>query len=329
VQPHSGSQANQAVFFALLNPGDTFMGLKLDDGGHLTHGLHVNMSGKWFKPVSYGVRSDNHYIDHDQVYELAKAHKPRLIIAGGSAYSRIIDFEFFRKVADEVGAYLMVDMAHFSGLVAGGIYPSPLPFADVVTSTTHKTLRGPRGGIILTNNDEIAKKVNSAVFPGLQGGPLMHVIAAKAVAFAEALQDDFKSYTKNIVTNAKVMEKVFLDRGVNMVSGGTDSHLLLLDLRNYNVTGKDIAHALEQVNITCNKNGVPADHRPPTITSGIRIGTPAITTRGFGEKECEEVAHMIVDVIEAHQQGDFDSKILTIQTKVAALCEKFPIYTNL
>ncbi|MGB3147516.1 MAG: serine hydroxymethyltransferase, partial [Paracoccaceae bacterium] len=298
VQPNSGSQMNQAVFLALLQPGDTFMGLDLNSGGHLTHGSPVNMSGKWFNVVSYGVRKQDERLDMEQIRETALAHKPKLIIAGGTAYSRIWDWEAFRKIADEVGAYLMVDMAHIAGLVAGGQHPSPLPFADVVTTTTHKSLRGPRGGMILTNNEEIAKKVNSAVFPGLQGGPLMHVIAAKAVAFGEALRPEFKDYAAQVVKNARAMADELMKGGINIVSGGTDNHLMLADLQPKKVTGKATEAALGRAHITCNKNGVPFDPEKPFVTSGIRLGAPAGTTRGFGEEEFRQIARMIVKVVD-------------------------------
>ena len=285
VQPHSGSQANQSVFMSLLQPGDTFLGMDLAAGGHLTHGSPANQSGKWFKPISYSVRQQDQLIDYDGVAEIAQREKPKLIIAGGSAYSREIDFAKFREIADSIGAYLMVDMAHFAGLVAGGVFPNPVPHAHVVTTTTHKTLRGPRGGMVLTNDEAIIKKVNSAVFPGLQGGPLEHVIAAKAVAFGEALQPSFQEYAKQIIANAKALSEALLKSGVNIVSGGTDSHLMLVDLRPKGVTGRDAEHSLERAHMTCNKNGVPFDTAPFTITSGIRLGTPAGTTRGFKEAE--------------------------------------------
>src|SRR5437660_460770 len=292
VQPHSGASANAAAFMALMAPGDTFLGLNLAAGGHLTHGSPVNMSGKWFKPVAYGVRRDDHRIDMDEVQKLARAHRPKVIIAGGSAYPRIIDFRRFREVADEVGAYLMVDMAHFAGLVAGGAHPSPFPHAHVVTSTAHKTLRGPRSGFILTDSEELAKKINSAVFPGLQGGPLMHVIAAKAVAFGEALRPSFKLYAKNVVENAKALAETLKSRGLNIVSGGTDTHLMLVDLRPKRLTGKVAEAALGRAHITCNKNGIPFDPEKPTVTSGVRLGTPAGTTRGFGVAEFRHIAHL-------------------------------------
>ncbi len=298
VQPNSGSQMNQAVFLALLQPGDTFMGLDLNAGGHLTHGSPVNMSGKWFHPVPYGVRRDDQLLDMDEIAAIAREHKPKLIIAGGTAYSRIWDFAGFRRIADEVGAYLMVDMAHFAGLVAGGVHPSPVPHAHVVTTTTHKSLRGPRGGLILTNDEEIAKKVNSAVFPGLQGGPLMHVIAAKAVAFDEALQPDFKDYARNIVDNARALAEALKEEGLDIVSGGTDNHLMLVDLRPKQAKGKHAEKALDRASITCNKNGIPFDPEKPFVTSGIRLGTPAGTTRGFGPDEFREIGGMIAEVVE-------------------------------
>src|SRR6204780_1729403 len=296
-QPHSGASANAAVFLALLQPGDTFMGLNLAAGGHLTHGSPVNMWGKWFKPVPYGVRREDQRIDYDEVAKLAREHRPKLIITGGSASPRIIDFRRFREIADEVGAYLMVDMAHFAGLVAGGAHPSPFPHAHVVTTTTHKTLRGPRGGVILTNDEAMAKKINSAIFPGLQGGPLMHVIAAKAVAFNEALQPSFKIYAKNVVENAKALADELKTLGLDIVSGGTDNHLMLVDLRPKKANGKFTEKALDRAYITCNKNAIPFDPEKPFVTSGIRLGTPAGTTRGFGVSEFREIARLIVDVV--------------------------------
>ncbi len=332
VQPHSGSQANQAVFLALLQPGDTFLGLDLACGGHLTHGSPVNLSGKWFRAVGYGVDANTHQIVYDDVLALAREHRPKLLIAGGSAYPRILDFAKMRAIADDVGAYFMVDMAHFAGLVAGGVYPSPLPHAHVVTSTTHKTLRGPRGGIILTNDPDIAKKINSAVFPGLQGGPLMHVIAAKAVAFGEALQPHFKAYATQVIKNARTMGDVLMQRGLSLVSGGTDSHLILVDLTPYGLTGKDATNALEEAHITCNKNSIPADTMGPVITSGIRLGSPACTTRGFQEREFALVAECIADVLEAlrdYKQGDNLRKMQSaVKEKVLQLCAQFPIYQN-
>ena len=329
VQPHSGSQANQAVFMALLQPGDSFLGMDLAAGGHLTHGSPANQSGKWFKPVSYSVRPQDQLIDYDNVAEVAEREKPKLIIAGGSAYSREIDFARFRQIADSVGAYLMVDMAHFAGLVAGGVFPSPVPHAHVVTTTTHKTLRGPRGGLVLTNDEAIIKKVNSAVFPGLQGGPLEHVIAAKAVAFGEALRPEFKLYAAQVIANARALADALGKSGVNIVSGGTDSHLMLVDLRPKGVTGRDAEHSLERANMTCNKNGVPFDTAPFTITSGIRLGTPAGTTRGFGEAEFTRVGELIGEVINglsthgAEGNGAVESRV---REEVLALTARFPIY---
>ncbi|MBB6470439.1 glycine hydroxymethyltransferase [Aminobacter lissarensis] len=298
VQPNSGSQANQSVFMALMKPGDTFLGLNLAAGGHLTHGAPVNQSGKWFNVVSYGVKTDTHRIDMDEVRDLAKKHQPKVILAGGSAYPRIIDFKAFREIADEVGAKLFVDMAHFAGLVAGGVHPNPLEHAHVVTTTTHKTLRGPRGGMVLSNDEEIGKKINSAVFPGLQGGPLMHVIAAKAVAFGEALTPDFKVYAANVVSNAKVLAETLQEGGVDIVSGGTDTHLMLVDLRRKNLTGKAVEAALGRAHITCNKNGIPFDPQGPMVTSGVRLGTPACTTRGFLNEEFRQVGRMTMAVID-------------------------------
>jgi len=329
VQPHSGSQANQGVFMALAQPGDTILGLSLAAGGHLTHGAKVNQSGKWFKPVSYMVRPDTHLIDLDEVRKLANEHKPRIIIAGGSAYPRQIPFADFRKIADEVGAILMVDMAHFAGLVAGGLHPNPFPHAHVVTTTTHKTLRGPRGGMILTNDPDIAKKVNSAIFPGLQGGPLMHIIAAKAVAFGEALKPEFKIYAKNIIENAKAMGEVLVNSGFALVSGGTDTHLILLDLRPKKLTGNISEKALERAHITCNKNGIPFDPEKPMVTSGIRLGAPAGTTRGFGVTEFQQVGRMIAEVLDGlAQNGAEGNASVESKVKVEAidLCKRFPIY---
>ncbi len=329
VQPHSGAQANGAVMLALTKPGDTILGMSLDAGGHLTHGARAAMSGKWFNAVQYGVHPETHLIDFDEVERLAKEHKPKLLIAGGSAYPRIIDFARFRAIADEVGAIFFVDMAHFAGLVAGGVHPSPLPHAHVVTNTTHKTLRGPRGGMIMTNDEAIAKKINSAVFPGLQGGPLMHVIAAKAVAFGEALQPEFKSYAAATVENAKVLAATLNERGANLVSGGTDTHLALVDLTPLGVTGRDADEALERASITCNKNGIPNDPLPPVKTSGIRVGSPAGTTRGFGPAEFREIGHMIADVLEglrskgAHGDATVEADV---KARVRALCDRFPIY---
>ncbi len=329
VQPHSGSQANASVYLALLEPNDVIMGMGLDAGGHLTHGYKASSSGKYYKSVSYGVNADG-YIDYDAVERLALENKPRLIIAGGSAYPRQIDYKKFRSIADKVGAYLMVDMAHFAGLVAGGMLENPLNYADVVTTTTHKTLRGPRGGMVLTNNKEIAKKINSAVFPGLQGGPLMHIIAAKAVAFGEDLQDSFKEYAKNVVNNAGVLAKTLKSKGYNLVSGGTDTHLILMDLRSKCITGAAACDALAEAGIICNKNSVPNDPEKPTITSGLRVGTPAGTTRGFGAKEFEEIGLMIVEVLDALTLGSEETEkaILSVRKKVQEMCLKFPIYDS-
>jgi len=333
VQPNSGSQMNQAAFLALLQPGDTFMGLDLNSGGHLTHGSPVNMSGKWFNVVSYGVRPDDQLLDMDQVAKLAEEHRPKLILAGGTAYSRIWDWQRFREIADEIGAYLMVDMAHIAGLVAGGVHPSPLPHAHVVTTTTHKSLRGPRGGMILTNMEEIAKKINSAVFPGLQGGPLMHVIAAKAVALKEALSDEFKTYAANVAANAKTLAKTLQENGLDIVSGGTDNHLMLVDLRPKKATGKRAEMALGRAHITCNKNGIPFDPEKPFITSGVRLGTPAGTTRGFGKREFEQIGNLIAEVLDGLKQAsnDEDNKAVEedVRNKVIALTERFPLYTYL
>lgn len=326
VQPHSGSQANTGVYLALLQPHDTILGMSLDAGGHLTHGAKVSISGKWLNSVTYGVRKEDGLIDYEQVEKLALENHPKLIIAGGSAYPRQVDFARFRAIADKAGAYLMVDMAHFAGLVAGGVHPNPLEWADVVTTTTHKTLRGPRGGMILTNNEELAKKFNSAIFPGSQGGPLEHVIAAKAVCFKEDLTPEFKQYAAQILKNAKVLGETLKKRGLDLVSGGTDTHLLLVDLRPKGVTGDVIATALDKARITCNKNAIPFDPMPPKVTSGIRIGTPAGTTRGFGEKEFEQIGNWIVDVIEAVADGNADTVIAETAQKVLALCQRFPIY---
>ncbi|NVO16447.1 MAG: serine hydroxymethyltransferase [Rhodoplanes sp.] len=329
VQPHSGASANAAVFFALLSPGDTFMGLNLAAGGHLTHGSPVNVSGKWFKVVPYSVRPDDHRIDMDEVRKLAHANKPKLIVAGGSAYPRVIDFRAFREIADEVGAYLMVDMAHFAGLVAGGAHPSPFPHAHVVTTTTHKTLRGPRGGVILSDDEALAKKINSAVFPGMQGGPLMHVIAAKAVAFGEALRPSFKLYARNVVENARALAETLKSRGFDIVSGGTDTHLMLVDLRPKRLTGKIAETALGRANITCNKNGIPFDPEKPMVTSGVRLGTPAGTTRGFGVAEFKEIGEMISEVLDVLSQKNSDEDALVegaVREKVARLVGRFPIY---
>ncbi|WP_414833663.1 serine hydroxymethyltransferase [Afifella sp. YEN Y35] len=331
VQPNSGSQANQAVLLALASPGDTVMGLSLDAGGHLTHGAKPNLSGKWFNAVQYGVRKQDGRIDEDVVAELAQEHQPKIIIAGGSAYSREIDFKKFREIADKVGAYFMVDMAHFAGLVAGGVHPSPFPHAHVVTSTTHKTLRGPRGGLVLTNDETIAKKINSAVFPGLQGGPLMHVIAAKAVAFGEALHPQFKEYAKHVIENAKMLAETLQRGGCDIVSGGTDTHLLLVDLRPKGLTGKVVETALGRANITCNKNGVPFDPEKPTVTSGIRLGTPAATSRGFGMAEFQEVGELIVEVLDglaANGEDGNEAVEASVRERVAALTDRFPIYND-
>ena len=326
VQPHSGAQANAAVFLALIKPGDTILGMGIDQGGHLTHGAAPAMSGKWFNAIPYGVRKDNGLIDYEAVKDLAIKHKPKLIIAGGSAYSRIIDFKIFKDIAKEVGAYLLVDMAHFSGLVAGGAYPNPIEYADVVTSTTHKVLRGPRGGLILTNNEELAKKFNSAVFPGLQGGPLMHVIAAKAICFKEALSADFKSYTKSVVANAKVLSETLKNLGYTIFSGGTDTHLILIDLRPFKLTGKDASDSLGRANITCNKNGIPYDDQKPWITSGIRLGTPACTTRGFSLNEFKTVGILIDQVLKGLIKNNGNQVEKEVQEKVKTLCANFPIY---
>jgi len=332
VQPNSGSQMNQAVFLALLKPGDTFMGLDLNSGGHLTHGSPVNMSGKWFNVVSYGVRQQDNQLDMDDIRAKAREHKPKLIIAGGTAYSRTWDWAAFREIADEVGAYLHVDMAHIAGLVAGGAHPSPVPHAHVVTSTTHKSLRGPRGGLILTNDPDIAKKCNSAVFPGLQGGPLMHVIAAKAVAFREALRPEFKTYAEQVVKNAQAMADELMKGGIDIVSGGTDNHLMLADLRPKGVTGKATEAALGRAHITCNKNGVPFDPEKPFVTSGIRLGTPAGTTRGFAEEEFRQIARWITEVVDGlatngdEGNSDVENKV---KAEVKTLCDRFPLYPNL
>jgi glycine hydroxymethyltransferase len=329
VQPHSGASANAEVFMALMQPGDTFMGLNLAAGGHLTHGSPVNLSGRWFKVVPYGVRRDDHLIDMQEVERLANEHRPKVIIAGGSAYPRIIDFRRFREIADEVGAYLMVDMAHFAGLVAGGVHPSPFPHAHVVTTTTHKTLRGPRGGVILANDEELARKLNSAVFPGMQGGPLMHVIAAKAVAFGEALRPSFRFYAKNVVENAKALAERLKASGLDIVSGGTDTHLMLVDLRKKRLSGKVAETALGRARITCNKNGIPFDPEKPTVTSGVRLGTPAGTTRGFGIAEFRQVGDFIVEVLDtlAQKGVDYDSLVEAgVREKVGRLVSRFPIY---
>jgi glycine hydroxymethyltransferase len=332
VQPHSGAQANQAVFFALLQPGDTFMGLNLAAGGHLTHGSPVNQSGKWFKVVPYSVRQDNQRIDMDEVEKLAKEHKPKLILAGGSAYPRFWEFARFREIADSVGAYFMVDMAHFAGLVAGGAHPSPLPYAHVVTTTTHKTLRGPRGGMILSMDEDIGKKINTAVFPGLQGGPLMHVIAAKAVSFGEALQPEFKKYAAAVVENAKMLAETLVAGGLAITTGGTDNHLMLVDLRPKKLTGKASEHSLEEAGITCNKNGIPYDPEKPAITSGVRLGTPAGTSRGFGKTEFKQIGQLIVRVLDGLAKSNSQDNAAVereVRQEVEALCRKFPIYGTL
>jgi glycine hydroxymethyltransferase len=332
VQPNSGSQMNQAVFLALLQPGDTFMGLDLNSGGHLTHGSPVNMSGKWFKPIPYGVRREDHRIDMDQVAALAREHRPKLIICGGTAYSRTWDFQAFRSIADEVGAVLLADISHFSGLVAGGAHPSPFPHCHVVTTTTHKSLRGPRSGVILTNDEDLAKKLNSAIFPGLQGGPLMHIIAAKAVAFREALRPDFKLYAHRIVENARALAASLMDEGISVVSGGTDNHLMLVDLTSKNVTGKAAEKALDRAWLTCNKNGVPFDTRSPFVTSGIRLGTPAGTTRGFGPTEFRQVGQLIARVVDglARNGEEGDGQVEQhVRDQVGALTARFPIYPEL
>ena len=328
VQPHSGAQANQGVFLALLSPGDTILGLSLAAGGHLTHGAAPNQSGKWFKAAQYGVRAEDGRIDFDEVERQAEAHRPKLIICGGSAYPRIIDFARFRAIADRIGAYLMVDMAHFAGLVAGGVHPSPLPHAHIVTTTTHKTLRGPRGGMILTNDEAIAKKVDSAMFPGLQGGPLMHVIAAKAVAFGEALQPSFRVYAQAVVDNAKALAETLVAEGLAIVSGGTDTHLMLVDLRPLDLTGRDAEKALERAGMTCNKNGIPFDPRPPTVTSGVRLGSPAATTRGFGVEEFRQIGRWIGEVLRglARHANDNDATEQRVRRAVSALCDRFPVY---
>jgi glycine hydroxymethyltransferase len=330
VQPHSGAQANGAVYLALIKPGDTILGMSLNSGGHLTHGAKPAQSGKWFNAIHYDVDKKTGLIDYEMVEKLALENKPKIIIAGGSAYSRIIDFKKFRNICDKVGAYLLVDMAHFSGLVAGGAYPNPTEFADVVTSTTHKVLRGPRGGIILTNNEELIKKFNSAIFPGLQGGPLMHVIAAKAVCFKEALSNEFKLYTNNVIKNAKILSEALTNNGFKIFSGGTDTHLMLLDLRDFGVTGKRAQSSLGNANITCNKNGIPFDTESPMITSGIRLGTPACTTRGFGEKEFKIIADLIYKVIKGLSENSSDNSKIEkeVQKEVINLCSSFPIYDN-
>jgi glycine hydroxymethyltransferase len=328
VQPHSGANANQAAFFALLEPGDTFLGMDLSCGGHLTHGSPVNVSGKWFKPVSYGVRRDDGLIDYDEVAAIARRERPKLILAGASAYSRQIDFRRFREIADEIGAVLMVDMAHYAGLIAAGVYPSPLPHAHVVTTTTHKTLRGPRGGMILSNDEEIGRKINSAVFPGLQGGPLMHVVAAKAVAFKEALEPEFKLYARRVVENARALSDRLIENGLAVVSGGTDSHVLLVDLRPKNVTGREAEATLERARITTNKNSIPFDPAKPMVTSGLRVGSPASTTRGFGPAEFRHVADLICEALDGFVSsgGDNSAAEAAVAAKVEALTARFPIY---
>src|SRR5262245_4379970 len=332
VQPNSGSQMNQAVFLALLQPGDTFMGLDLAAGGHLTHGSPVNMSGKWFKVVPYGVRRDDQLLDYDEIERVARANRPKLIIAGGTAYSRVWDFRRFHEIADAVGAYLMVDMAHFAGLVAGGAHPSPVPHAHVVTTTIHKSLRGPRGGLILSNDEEIAKKINSAVFPGLQGGPLMHIIAAKAVALKEALQPEFKAYARQVQANARALAATLIEHGLDVVSGGTDNHLMLVDLCKKNAIGKRAEQGLGRAWITCNKNGIPFDPEKPFVTSGIRLGSPAGTTRGFGEAEFREIGRLIVEVLDGLREANSDEGNAAVEAKVRdkvkALTDRFPIYAN-
>ena len=333
VQPNSGSQMNQAVFLALLQPGDTFMGLDLNSGGHLTHGSPVNMSGKWFNVVSYGVRQEDQLLDLDEIAKIAEEHKPKLIIAGATAYSREWDFARFREIADSIGAYLMVDMAHIAGLVAGGVHSSPIPHAHVTTTTTHKSLRGPRGGMILCNDEAIAKKINSAVFPGLQGGPLMHVIAAKAVAFKEALHPSFKIYAQNVVNNAKALAENLKKNGLEIVADGTDNHLMLVDLRPKNATGKRAEAALGRANITCNKNGIPFDPEKPFVTSGIRLGTPAGTTRGFGKAEFEEIGDLITEVLDGLNTANSDegnaAVEAAVQGKIVELCQRFPLYSHM
>ena len=330
-QPHSGAQANGAVFLAILNPGDTFMGMSLNSGGHITHGLKIAMSGKWFNAIGYDVDKRSELIDYDNVEKLALEHKPKLIIAGGSAYSRVIDFKRFREIADKVGAYLMVDMAHFSGLVAGKGYPNPVDHAHVVTSTTHKVFRSARGGIILTNHEDLAKKINTAVFPGYQGGPLMHIIAAKAVGFLEALKPEFQTYIKTVLSNAKILSETLINNGFKIYSGGTDTHLMLVDLRPFNVKGNTAAESLDRANITCNKNGIPFDTESPMVTSGIRLGTQAATTRGFGLEEFRKVGNLITKTIKGLSENPEDNSKIEKEVKeeVIELCLKFPIYKNL
>ena len=327
VQPHSGAQANQAVFLSLLKPGETILGMSLAAGGHLTHGAKPNLSGKWFNAIQYGVRKDNSLIDFEEIEKLSLEHKPKLIIAGGSAYSRIIDFKKFREIADNINAFLLVDMAHFSGLVAGGAHPNPIDYADIVTTTTHKTLRSGRGGMILTNNEVLFKKINSAVFPGLQGGPLMHVIAGKAAGFGEALTDEFKVYIKNVVSNAQCLSNTLINRGYEVISGGTDNHIVLLSLKKQNITGANAEIALENAGLTCNKNGIPFDPLPPTITSGIRFGSAAATTRGFSSKEFALIGNFVADVLDAFDNGESNQECEKFVFKnVKKLCSKFPIY---
>ena len=329
VQPNSGSQANQGVYQALLQPGDTILGMSLDAGGHLTHGAKPNQSGKWFNAIQYGVRKQDGLVDMDQVQSLAREHRPKMIVAGFSAYSRVLDWAAFRAIADEVGAYLVVDMAHVAGLVAAGLYPNPVPHAHATTTTTHKTLRGPRGGMILSNDEEIAKKINSAIFPGIQGGPLMHVIAAKAVAFKEALSPDFKLYARQVVSNAKVLAETLVKGGVEIVTGGTDNHLMLVDLRPKGLTGKAVEKALERAHITCNKNAVPFDPEKPAVTSGIRVGTPAATSRGFGEAEFQRVGDLMIEVLDGLRENGEDNNgrvEAEVREKVKALTDRFPIY---
>lgn len=329
VQPHSGSQANNAVYAALCEPGDTVLGMSLAHGGHLTHGAKVNFSGKVYNPVQYGLNPETGEVDYDEIRTLALEHKPKMIVAGFSAYSQVLDWQKFRDIADEVGAYLLVDMAHVAGLVAAGEYPSPVQIADVTTTTTHKTLRGPRGGLILAKaNEEVEKKLNSAVFPGGQGGPLMHVIAAKAVAFKEAMSDEFKSYQKQVVVNAKAMAATFIERGIKIVSGGTENHLMLVDLIGKEYTGKDADAALGEAFITVNKNAVPNDPRSPFVTSGLRVGTPAITTRGFGEAETVELTHWICDVLDSLEKGNSEEVVPAVKAKVLEVCKKFPVYAS-
>lgn len=328
VQPHSGSQANQEAFFALLKPGDTILGMRLDCGGHLTHGASVNFSGKWFHAVGYGIHPETHLIDYNEVEQLAQQHKPKLIIAGGSAYPRFIDFQAFREIAERVRAYLMVDMAHFAGLVAGGVFPSPLPHAHIVTSTTHKTLRGPRGGVILSDFPEFDKKINSSVFPGLQGGPLMHVIAAKAIAFGEALKPSFATYAKKVVENCQALGETLQQGGLSLISGGTDCHLVLADLTSFGLSGSDAANALEAAGITCNKNSIPNDPLPPQQTSGLRFGSPALTTRGMGIPEFQWIGGKIVEVLRSLKEGNAEQVMKTCRQETMDLCSRFPLYKD-